>query len=111
MLSASHRQFLKTLGNPKRMELMLLLMKRPMTVTELMKRSGMEQSTVSHHLKRLKLCQFVKNKANGKARIYSVNEETIEPLFRLMNKHVKKHCQRLCLAGHSTRCDDRCQPS
>ena len=111
MLSDSHRQFLKTLGNPKRMELMLLLMKRPMTVTELMKRSGMEQSTVSHHLKRLKLCQFVKNKANGKARIYSVNEETIEPLFRLMNKHVKKHCQRLCLAGHSTRCDDRCQPS
>jgi len=96
MLSASHQQFLKTLGNPKRMELMLLLMKGPMTVTELMKRSGMEQSTVSHHLKRLKLCQFVKNKANGKERIYSVNEETIEPLFRLMDKHVKKYCQRLC---------------
>ena len=111
MLSDSHWQFLKTLGNPKRMELMLLLMKKPMTVMELVEKSDMEQSTVSHHLKRLKLCQFVKNKANGKERIYSVNEETIEPLFRLMNKHVKKYCQRLRLAGHSTRCDGRCQTS
>jgi len=96
MLSASHQQFLKTLGNPKRMELMLLLMKRPMTVTELMEKSGMEQSTVSHHLKRLKLCQFVTNRVNGKERVYSVNEETIEPLFHLMNKHVRKYCKRLC---------------
>lgn len=96
MLSSAHQQFFKTLGNPKRVEVMLLLMKKPMTVTELMGKTGMEQSTLSHHLKRLKLCQFVQNKANGKERIYSVNEETMEPLFRLMEKHVKKYCQRLC---------------
>lgn len=96
MLSTAHQQFLKTLGNPKRMELMLMLMKKPMTVTELVEGSGMQQSTVSHHLKRLKLCQFVKNKINGKERIYSVNEETMQPLFRLMNKHVEKYCKKLC---------------
>lgn len=101
MLSVAHQQFLKTLGNPRRMELMLMLMKRPMTVTSLVEGSGMEQSTVSHHLKRLKLCQFVKNKVNGKERIYSVNEETMEPLFRLMDKHVKKYCQRLCCSPTS----------
>ncbi|PIR52517.1 transcriptional regulator [Candidatus Peregrinibacteria bacterium CG10_big_fil_rev_8_21_14_0_10_49_10] len=111
MLSPAHQQFLKTLGNPKRVEVMLLLMSKQMTVTELMKKTGMEQSTLSHHLKRLKLCQFVKNKVNGKERIYSVNEETAGPLFRLMEKHVKKYCQRLCLAGHSTECDGRCEPS
>lgn len=101
MLSTAHQQFLKTLGNPKRIELMLLLMGGPMTVTELTEKSGMEQPTVSHHLKRLKLCQFVKNTVNGKERIYSVNEETMEPLIRLMDKHVKKYCQRLCCSPRS----------
>jgi len=75
---------------------MLLLMKRTMTVTELTERSGMEQSTVSHHLKRLKLCSFVKMRPDGKERVYSVNEETVGPLFRLMNTHVKRYCMRLC---------------
>lgn len=103
MLSSAHREFLKTLGNPGRMELMLLLMRKPMTVTELMERSGREQSTVSHHLKRLKLCQFVKNKVNGKERIYSVNEETAGPLFRLMNRHVQKYCRRLCCSPQRKR--------
>lgn len=96
MLSSAHQQFFKTLGNPKRIELMLLLMRTPMTVTELMEKTGMEQSTLSHHLKRLKLCQFVQNKANGKERMYSVNEDTAAPLFRLMNKHVEKYCKKLC---------------
>jgi DNA-binding transcriptional ArsR family regulator len=96
VLSPAHQQFFKTLGNPKRIELMLVLLKKPMTVTELMEKTGIEQSTLSHHLKRLKLCQFVKNKPNGKERIYSVNEETMEPLFRLMDKHVEKYCQKLC---------------
>lgn len=96
MLSPAHQQFFKTLGNPKRIELMLLLMKKPMTVTTLMQKTSMEQSTLSHHLKRLRLCQFVQNKANGKERIYSVNEETAGPLFRLMDTHVKKYCCRVC---------------
>lgn len=58
------------------MELMLLLLKKPMNVTELAKRSCFEQSAVSHHLKRLKLCEFVKMRKNGKEHVYSVNEET-----------------------------------
>jgi len=96
MFSPAHQQFLKTLGNPKRVELMLLLLKKPLAVTELVKRSGMEQSTASHHLKRLKLCQFVRNKVAGKKRIYSVNEETIGPLFRLMERHARKYCRHCC---------------
>jgi len=75
---------------------MLLLLRKPMTVTDLVKRTGMEQSVVSHHLKRLKLCRFVRNRANGKERIYSVNEQTAGPLFRLMDRHVKKYCSRVC---------------
>ena len=75
---------------------MLLLLKEPMNVTELTKKSGLEQSAVSHHLKRLKLCSFVQVEANGKERVYSVNEETVGPLFRLMDMHVKKYCKCVC---------------
>ena len=75
---------------------MMLLLKRPMNVTQLTKKSGLEQSAVSHHLKRLKLCRFVEMKVNGKERVYSVNEDTVGPLFRLMDKHVKKYCCHLC---------------
>lgn len=111
MLSAAHRAFLKTIGNPRRVELILLLLKRPMTVTELVERSHMEQSTVSHHLRRLRLCTFVRAQAKGKRRIYAVNEATAGPLFRLLNKHVKKYCQRLCLASRDAACDGRCSTS
>lgn len=96
MLSTAHQEFLKTLSNPKRMELMLLLLKKPMNVTDLAEKSGLEQSAVSHQLKRLKLCNFVQVKVNGKERTYSVNEDTVAPLFRLMNRHVKKYCTKLC---------------
>lgn len=96
MLSPAHQQFLKTLSNPARVELMLRLLKRPMNVTELVEASGLEQSAVSHHLKRLKICNFVTVKQSGKERVYSVNEETAGPLMRLMNTHVKKYCTKLC---------------
>lgn len=103
MLSSAHQQFLKTLSNPGRVELMLLLLQKPMNVTELVKKSGLEQSAVSHHLKRLKLCNFVQVKVNGKERTYSVNEETVAPLFHLMNTHVKKYCSKLCTSCNSTK--------
>lgn len=102
MFTPAHREFLKTIGNPKRTALMLLLLKKPMSVAKLTKRSGMHQTTVSHHLKRLLQCQFVRNRRDGKERIYSVNEETAGPLFRLMDKHVKKYCRRLCCPPKQT---------
>ena len=96
MLSSAHDQFLKTLSNPKRVALMFMLLQKPMNVTELAKKSGLEQSVVSHHLKRLKVCSFVKAVPNGKERTYSVNEKTVGPLFRLMDKHINTYCKKLC---------------
>lgn len=81
---------------------MLLLLKKPMNVKELTQKSGLEQSAVSHHLKRLKLCSFVKAEPNGKERMYTVNEDTVGPFFRLMDKHAKKYCKHLCLPTPST---------
>ncbi|MCH8272612.1 MAG: helix-turn-helix transcriptional regulator [Candidatus Marinimicrobia bacterium] len=61
-------------------------------VSQLTKSIGVDQSTVSNHLRRLKYCGFVSVESKGKKRYYSLNKETIEPLMRLINKHVSTYC-------------------
>ena len=92
MISKTYTQFLGTLANENRIQLLLALKKKPMNVSELMKETGMNQTTVSHNLKRLQLCGFVSVKQEGKFRNYSVNKETIKPLIELIEKHMKTHC-------------------
>jgi len=96
MISPAHRIFLRTFGNPNRIMLLLELLRGPKNVTVLIQRSGMEQSAVSHNLKRLLRCRFVTVRRKGKERIYAVNRSTIGPLVRLMNRHIAKHCRHLC---------------
>ena len=96
MLTSAHQLFLRTFGNPRRVELLLDLLKGPKTVTQLTERSGMEQSAVSHNLQRLLRCGFVTVNPNGKERIYSVNKKTIGPLIKFMNLHIETYCKHLC---------------
>jgi len=95
-LSPAHGHFLTTFGNGKRIEMMLLILRKPRTVSELIELTGLEQSAVSHHLQRLRECGFVKAKRNGRERLYSVNAKTIGPLLKLMNRHVHSYCRHLC---------------
>ena len=92
MINKTYTQFLGTLANENRIELLLALKKKSMNVTELMKETGMTQTTVSHNLKRLQICGFVTVKQEGKFRVYFVNKETIKPLIELIEKHMNKYC-------------------
>jgi len=56
-----------------------------------------EQSKVSHNLRALADCHFLDVEKKGKKRIYSLNKETIIPLMRLVEKHVKKYCKDFCV--------------
>lgn len=91
-----YKQFFGTLANQHRLDIIECLTHRPLTVTQLCKKTKYLQSTVSHNLKRLQLCGFVSVKPNGKERIYSLNEETIHPLLDLMHKHMHKYCSKVC---------------
>jgi len=42
---------------------------------------------ISHNLKPLTRCGFVFVKRKGKERIYSVNRETMEPMFKIIDNH------------------------
>lgn len=101
-LNSPHQLFFETLGNQTRWDIVHLLLKGSHRATDIAKKLGYEQSLVSHHLRRLETCGFVKANQNGTERIYSINQETIGPLLKLVDKHVNTFCKKVC-----TKCDNR----
>ena len=85
--------FFKRLSNPLRIRIIDSLVKKPKTVTDLSKDLNVEQSKLSHALQCLYCCSIVHRKKKGKNIIYSLNKETILPIFKLIQKHEKKFCK------------------
>ena len=97
MIYPSFDDFFSVLGNKYRVKILQYLNKEgPKSVSDISKKLQMEQSAVSHALKRLLLCHFVEVKPNGKERVYEINKETIQPLFNLIRKHVETYCAKGC---------------
>lgn len=84
--------FLGTLSNKNRIKILNELLMGEKNVSELTESIGVDQSTISNHLGRLKYCGFVTVQAKGKERYYSLNEDTIKPLMGLINKHISTYC-------------------
>lgn len=90
-----HRLFFKAFSNQTRLEIIQLLRKKPLTVTEISKKTGFEQSRVSHNLRCLEHCGFVKITPYGNFRKYELDAETIIPIVDLFEKHIKKYRKKL----------------
>ncbi|MEK6897173.1 MAG: metalloregulator ArsR/SmtB family transcription factor [Nanoarchaeota archaeon] len=90
-----HRLFFKAFSNQTRLGIINLLRQRPMTVTEICEKTGFEQSRVSHNLRCLEHCGFVKVTPDGNFRKYALDEETIIPIVNLFDKHIQKYKKRL----------------
>jgi DNA-binding transcriptional ArsR family regulator len=84
--------FFKVLANPTRLAILEVLRDKPRSVTEIARSLKQEQSMISHNLKPLEKCRFVFSERKEKQRIYSLNKETVEPLFRLFDHHAQKYC-------------------
>ena|SRR3990167_3717991 len=85
--------FFNNFAQKTKLNIVLALKKKPLSVTELARKIDEEQSKVSHNLKKLAQCNIVKAEQKGKQRIYSLNKETVLPLLQLVEKHVQGHCQ------------------
>lgn len=105
IISEPYKIFFETLGNKTRWDIIHLLQERQHKATDIAKELGYEQSLVSHHLRRLETCGFVSFKQNGNERIYTLNSETIEPLLRLVDRHIKNFCEhcKYTFNEHKTR--------
>jgi len=88
----SYSTFFETIGNKTRLKILEALQVKSMSVTEICEKVNEEQSKISHNLKCLTECHFLDVKQDGKKRIYSLNKDTIVPLMKLVDAHVKKHC-------------------
>jgi DNA-binding transcriptional ArsR family regulator len=84
--------FFKVLANPTRLAILEALRKEPKSVTEIAETLKQEQSMISHNLGPLEKCRFVFSERKEKQRIYSLNKETAEPLFKLFDYHSQKYC-------------------
>ncbi|MEM0360050.1 MAG: metalloregulator ArsR/SmtB family transcription factor [Candidatus Diapherotrites archaeon] len=90
------------LGNDLRMEILLALERKPMTVSELSEKLGAERSNVSHSLSMLKKCRFIRAEKKGRERVYFLEKCVLNDLKRkanlieLMEFHVKHHCGKKC---------------
>ena len=91
-LSETCYKFFVNLANPTRLAVLEQLIQKPMSVNELANSLGQEQSMISHNLKPLLECNFVYSKKAGKKRIYSVNQETVGALFRVVENHAENFC-------------------
>jgi len=85
-------RFFSTLSNPTRLAILEYLREGPKNVKQISESLGQEQSMISHNLKPLVECRFVFVERKWKERLYSLNKETMEPIFKLFNFHAKKYC-------------------
>lgn len=101
-------RFFSTLSNPTRLAILEYLRDDgPKNVKQISESLGHEQSMISHNLKPLVACRFVFVEKKSKERLYTLNKETMEPLFKLFNFHAQKYCPNKgeCLANWKDRRD------
>ena len=91
-ISETCYRFFSTLANPTRLAALESLMDKPMNVTQLADTLGQEQSMISHNLRPLVNCQFVHVERRGRERLYSINHETVDPLFKIIENHAVNYC-------------------
>lgn len=100
----SYNIFFSNLANPLKIGIILSLREKPKSVSELMRDLEVEQSKISHALTSLKCCSIVNMKQRGKERVYSLNDDTIVPMLKLIDKHASVHClNKSCMLECSKR--------
>ncbi|MBI2084842.1 MAG: winged helix-turn-helix transcriptional regulator [Candidatus Aenigmarchaeota archaeon] len=99
MKGNSYKLFVKAFGSETRLDIIELLRKRSLSVSEIHRKLDLEQSRVSHNLKCLIDCGFVTSKKLGKKRMYSINKSTVSPILEAINRHVEKYHDHLVKCG------------
>ena len=92
----SYNNFFMNFANKTKLNIILALENRPLSVNEITEKIRAEQSRISHNLSKLLQCHILDVRQKGKQRIYSLNSETVIPILKIVKKHVKKNCLKGC---------------
>ena len=74
----------KALADKNRRDILNLLRKKDMTVTELQKHFSFTQATLSHHLDILKRADLVLSERQGQFMTYSLNTSVMEEVLQFV---------------------------
>lgn len=80
----------KTMSDPTRMKIILIIAKKPITVTEIAKALSLEQSTVSHQLRQLKQERLVIGDRSGKQIFYRLADDHVLQIYALTKTHIEE---------------------
>jgi DNA-binding transcriptional ArsR family regulator len=97
-IELEHQYCFETLANPLRLDIIDLLQKGSMNVTQLAAATKVERSRVSHALQALRRCHLVQTEKQGREVVYALNKET--PVFKEAHGNifalVAQHCRTNC---------------
>lgn len=96
MLRKSSNNFFMNFANKAKLDIILSLREGPLSVNKIIEKVNGEQSAVSHNLRKLESCHILHVRKKGRERIYSLNRDTVIPMLKLVEKHVRKHCFKGC---------------
>ena len=88
----NYNVFFSHLANKFKNDIIVALREKEMNVTELSNELNAEQSKLSHALVALRLCKVVNVRQDKKERFYSLNDQTIIPMLKLIDNHATVHC-------------------
>lgn len=74
-------QTFSALGDPTRLQLLLLLLRQPLCVHDLAQALGMSESAVSHQLRTLRMLRLVSARRAGRRVYYSLEDHHVRHLL------------------------------
>jgi DNA-binding transcriptional ArsR family regulator len=97
--------FFATLANRTRLAIIDVLRDGPKNVSEISTALKHNQSVIAANLEKLEKCVLVISETSGNERLYSLNQEIIEPLSEALEFHTAKHCPglRVCIPPEKLR--------
>ena len=78
----------KSLSDPTRLRIISLVSEREYCVTDLVAALGMEQSTISHQLRDMRVAGWVRYRREGRHVFYALDDEHVRALYRQALAHI-----------------------
>lgn len=83
-------ELFKVFGDSTRIRILLLLQEKEASVNEIANELNMNQSAISHQLKNLKHSKLIKNRRDGQAIYYSLDDDHVYKIIEMGLAHVEE---------------------
>lgn len=85
-------EFFKVMGDTTRLSILVTLLAHDeLCVTDLINKLSLNQSTISHQLKILRLNKLVKARRDGRTMYYSLDDDHIKDILDKTIVHINEH--------------------